>query len=152
MIPSILLGAVAGARSMTPLAAVSLAAWKGALPEDNGAPALLGHPLVAAGTTALALGELAGDKLPSAPDRIVLVGLIARIASAGIAGAALAPRSRRYSGAALAAAAAFAASFPTFAARVGSMRRFGQTSTGLVEDVLVVASAYAIVRNARAAA
>lgn len=38
---STLMGAVAGMRSMTPLAAVAHAASKGALPVDNGAPRLL---------------------------------------------------------------------------------------------------------------
>ena len=56
MIRSFLIGLVAGARALTPLATVSDAARRGALPRDNGAPSWLGHPLVAAGLTALAAG------------------------------------------------------------------------------------------------
>ena len=149
MISSILIGTVAGSRSMTPLAAVSVAAAAKALPEDNGAPAILANPWVAAGTVALAAGELAGDKLKSAPDRIVVAGLLARLATGAIAGMSLAPRRYRYAGAVLGAATAVAASFPTFKARMGAMKRHGQTSTGLVEDAVVIASAAAIVSTAR---
>lgn len=144
MIRSILMGAVAGARSMTPLAVVTDAARRGALPADNGAPALLAHPLASAGAAALAAGELWGDKLKSAPDRIVIAGLAARLASAGIAGMALAPRRHRIAGGALAAATAIVSSYITFNARMRAIDRYGQTGTGAVEDAIAVASAVAI--------
>ena len=148
IIQSALIGGVAGSRSMTPLAAVSIAAWRGTLPKDNGAPEILAHPLVAAGTVALAAGELLGDKLPSAPDRIVIAGLLARMATGAIAGAALAPRSQRTLAAAIGAASAVAASYPTFHARMRAMEDHGQTATGLVEDAAVIAAAAAIVAGA----
>ena len=47
MLASFLMGLVGGQRGMTPLATVSVAAARGDLPEDNGAPRLLAHPLVA---------------------------------------------------------------------------------------------------------
>ena len=145
MLKSILIDAVAGARSMTPLAAVSLAAAAHRLPRDSGAPGWLGRPAVAVGATALAAGELLGDKLPTAPDRIVVAGLGARVLTAAIAGAALAPRRKAGAGAAAAALAAVVASWPTWGLRVRAMRSFGRTPTGLVEDALVVASAAAVV-------
>lgn len=145
MIRSVLIGAIAGMRSLTPLAAVSIAAARGRLPRDNGAPALLGTPLAAAGTTALALAELGGDKMRSAPDRIVLAGLGARLASAAIAGAALAPRRQRYLAGALAAVTAIATSYSTWFLRIRAMERWGQTRTGLVEDAVTAAAAYTIV-------
>ncbi|MDO9249755.1 MAG: DUF4126 domain-containing protein, partial [Phenylobacterium sp.] len=92
MIASILIGLAAGSRAMTPLAAVSDAAHRGALPAGSGAPAWLGHPIVAAGSKLLAAGELWGDKMKSAPDRIVPAGILARLVTGGLAGAALAPR------------------------------------------------------------
>lgn len=141
MLRSFLIGLVAGSRSMTPLAAVSEAAHRGALPADNGAPWWLGHPLVAAGTKALAGGELMGDKMRTAPDRIVLAGIAARLVTGGLAGAALAPRSRALTGAVLGATAAVAAAYVTFALRMRAMERFGQTQTGLVEDALTVGAA-----------
>lgn len=148
MIHSLLIGLVAGARSLTPLAAVTDAARRGALPADNGAPALLGHPLVAAGAKALAAGELWGDKLKSAPDRTVPAGMIARVAAGGLAGAALAPRRHALMGALLGAGAAVGAAYLTFGARVRAMRRLGQTPTGLVEDALALGAARAVVRAA----
>ena len=48
LIHSILMGAVAGMRSMTPLAAVTNAARSGNLPADNGAPRLLANKLASA--------------------------------------------------------------------------------------------------------
>jgi len=145
MIRSLLIGLVAGARAMTPLAAVSDAARRGALPQDNGAPSWLGHPMVAAGTKAIAAGELWGDKLKSAPDRIVLAGVLARIVSGGIAGAALAPRRRALAGAVLGATGAVGAAYLTFSLRMPALRRFGQTPTGIVEDALTLAAAQLVV-------
>lgn len=150
MIRSFLIGLVAGARSMTPLAAVSDAARKGHLPADNGAPAFLGHPLVAAGSKTLAAGELWGDKLHSAPDRIVPAGMLARLVTGGIAGAALAPRNRAVLGALLGAGGAVAAAYLTFDLRMRAMRRFGQKPTGLVEDALTLGAASLILRDATA--
>jgi len=152
MIRSFLIGLVAGARAMTPLATVSDAARRGALPKANGAPTWLGHPLVAAGTKAIAAGELWGDKLKSAPDRIVLAGIAARIVSGGIAGAALAPRRRALAGAVLGATGAVAAAYLTFGLRMQALRRFGQTPTGLVEDALTLATAQLVVDGAAPAA
>ncbi|PZQ55979.1 MAG: DUF4126 domain-containing protein [Phenylobacterium zucineum] len=149
MIRSILIGLVAGMRAMTPLAAVSRAARHGKLPADSGAPALLRNPLVAAGIQALAAGELWGDKLKSAPDRIVPAGIAARLVTGGWAGAALAPRRQALLGAALGAGAAVAAGYLTFGARMRAMRRYGQTQTGLVEDALTVGATQMIVASAR---
>jgi uncharacterized membrane protein len=141
MIRSFLIGLVAGARALTPLAAVSDAARRGALARHSGAPAWLANPLVAAGLTALAAGELWGDKLESAPDRIGAAGIAARLVSGGLAGAALAPRQRALAGALLGGTAAVVAAYLTFGARVTAIRRFGQKRTGLVVDALTVGAA-----------
>lgn len=148
MLRSLLIGLVAGARSMTPLAAVSDAARRGALPRDHGAPRWLGRPSVAAGTALLAGAELIGDKLPFAPDRIVVPGLAARVVTGAVAGAALAPRDERVAAALVGVAGAMVASYVTFGARVPAMRRYGQVRSGLVEDALVVAAALWIVNGA----
>jgi len=145
MIRSFLIGLVAGSRAMTPLATVSDAARRGVLRTANGGPSWLGHPLVAAGSKALAAGELWGDKLHSAPDRIVPAGIAARIVSGGLAGAALAPRRYALAGALLGASAAVGAAYLTFSLRERAMRRFGQTPTGLVEDALTVGAAQMVV-------
>ena len=135
-------------RALSPLAAVALAANQRRLPADNGAPALLGHPLVVMGTVALAAGELLGDKMPSAPDRIIAPGLAARVVTGAVAGAALAPRQQQYAGALLGAAGALVAAFVTFEARMVAMRRHGQTPTGLVEDALMLGATAWIVADA----
>lgn len=147
MIRSFLIGLVAGARAMTPLAAVSDAARRGELRTAGRAPAWLAHPAVAAGSKVLAAGELWGDKLASAPDRIVPAGIAARIVSGGLAGAALAPRGRSIGGALLGATAAVGAAYLTFGARKRAMRRFGQTPTGLVEDALTLGAAKMVMRR-----
>ena len=149
MLSSILIGLPAGARSLSPLAVVSDAARRGALPRDNGAPAWLASPLVELGLGLLAAGELGGDKLRAAPDRIVPAGLIARALTAGLCGAALAPRRRARLGAVLGASSAIAAAYVTFALRRRAMRRFGQTPTGLVEDGLALVLSQMVVRAAR---
>ncbi|PPU17696.1 DUF4126 domain-containing protein [Xanthomonas arboricola] len=148
LIHSILMGAVAGMRSMTPLAAVTNAARTGKLPADNGAPPLLANPLASAGMLALAGGELAGDKMKTAPDRIVLPGMIARIATGVIVGAALAPRRQRGVAALLGASTAVAAAYLTFNLRMRAIDRYGQTSTGVVEDAITVGAATLIMRDA----
>jgi uncharacterized membrane protein len=145
MLRSLLIGLTAGARAMTPLAAVSDAARHGGLERDNGAPAWLGHPIVSVGSKALAAGELWGDKMRTAPDRIVPAGIAARLISGGLAGAAMAPRRQALAGAALGAAAAVGAAYVTFNARMRAMRTHGQTPTGLVEDALTVAAALLVV-------
>ncbi|MHB8287323.1 MAG: DUF4126 domain-containing protein [Caulobacteraceae bacterium] len=148
MISSLLIGLVSGARALTPLAAVSEAARQGDLPSDNGAPLWLGHTLVASALKALAAGELWGDKLRSAPDRIVPAGLLARLATGALSGAALAPRRKMLAGAVLGATAAVCAAYVTFAVRQRAMARFGQTPTGLVEDALTVGLAELVVNRA----
>jgi uncharacterized membrane protein len=148
MLASFLIGLVGGQRAMTPLATVAIAAARGELPSDNGAPKLLAHPVVAAGALALAIGEMAGDKQKTAPNRIVPIGLAARFVTSAIAGASLAPRRQRWLGAAVGGVTAVVASYPGWRARMAAMSRYGQTPTGFVEDAAVVAGAAAITRHA----
>ncbi|MBS7456893.1 DUF4126 domain-containing protein [Coralloluteibacterium stylophorae] len=148
LIHSILMGAVAGMRSMTPLATVANAARMGALPADSGAPRLLAGPLASAGALAVAAGELAGDKMKSAPDRIVPAGMVARVATGALAGMALAPRHQRGVAALLGAGAAVGAAYLTFNLRMRAIDRYGQTATGAVEDAVAVGSAALIARSA----
>lgn len=140
---SALIGAVASARSMTPMAALSAARLLGR--STPGTLALLDRPLFKFGALAMGAGELAGDKMKTAPDRTVFLGLLARVMSAGIAGAALAPRGREPSGALAAVATAVPLAYLTLDARKSAMQRIGQTRSGLVEDALVIAGGIAIV-------
>lgn len=143
LLPSVLIGAVASARSMTPMAALATARLAG--DRTPGRLLLLDHPLFRFGALAMGVGELLGDKMKSAPDRTVPLGLLARILSAGIAGAALAPRGREKTGAVLAVATAIPLSYLTLAGRKRAMARIGQTPSGLLEDAMVAGVGAAIV-------
>jgi uncharacterized membrane protein len=143
LLPSVLIGAVASARSMTPMA--TLAAARVAGRGTTGELVLLDRPLFKYGALAMGVGELLGDKMKSAPDRTVFLGLLARVASAGIAGAALAPRGREKTGAALAVATAVPLAYLTLAGRKEAMAKIGQTRSGLIEDALIVAAGAAVV-------
>lgn len=143
LLPAALIGAVASARSMTPMAALASAHLAGRT--TPGRLRLLTHPLFTAGALAMGVGELFGDKMKSAPDRTVLLGLLARIMSAGIAGAALAPGGRERAGAGLAVATAVPMAYLTLAGRKRAMRDIGQTKSGLIEDALVVAAGIGVV-------
>jgi uncharacterized membrane protein len=143
LLPSLLIGAIASARSMTPMAAIAIARLAGR--RTPGRLVLLDHPVVKVGALAMGIGELFGDKMKTAPDRTVLLGLLARVMSAGIAGAALAPRGRERAGAALAVATAVPLAYATLSGRKQAMARVGQTRSGLIEDGLIVAAGAAIV-------
>ena len=148
LLSSALIGAVASARSMTPMAAIATARLAGR--RTSGELLLLDHPLFKSGALAMGVGELLGDKMKSAPDRTVFLGLLARVMSAGIAGAALAPRGREQAGAAVAVAAAVPLAYLTLAGRKQAMKRIGQTRSGLIEDALIVAAGAAVVALATA--
>lgn len=143
LLPSLLIGAVASARSMSPMGALAAAHLAGRA--TPGRLVLLKQPLFTAGALMMGVGELFGDKMRTAPDRTVPLGLLARIMSAGIAGAALAPRGQERAGGVVAMATAVPLAYLTLAARRQVMRRSGQTRSGLIEDALVVGSAIAII-------
>ena len=108
-----------------------------------GAPEFLASPIVSVGTTALAMYELIGDKQASAPDRIITPAVIVRTLNAAFAGAAVAPRERRWLGAALAGGTAAAAAYGSWWLRMRAMRGGGQALTGFIEDAVVVPLAIA---------
>ena len=145
----LLIGLVAGQRSMTPLAAVAMAARSGGLARDNGAPGVMRRPSVVIGASLLAVGELLGDKMRSAPDRTVPPGLAARLVSGALAGAALAPHARRLQAGALGAVGAVVGGYVGLAVRKRALRRFGQTKSGLVEDALTLGATTLIMRADR---
>lgn len=140
---SALIGIVASCRSMTPMAVIAAARLSGR--NTSGKLLLLDRPLFKFGALAMGAGELFGDKMKSAPDRTVFLGLSARVASAGIAGAALAPRGEEKIGAAIAISAAVPMAYATLAARKKAMAEIGQTRSGLIEDTLIVALGAAVV-------
>jgi uncharacterized membrane protein len=143
LLSSALIGAVASARSMTPMATIAAARLAGR--HTTGELVLLDRPVFKYGALAMGVGELVGDKMKTAPDRTVFLGMLARVMSAGIAGAALAPRGREQAGAAVAVATAVPLAYLTLSAREQAMARIGQTRSGLIEDALIVAAGVAVV-------
>lgn len=144
MLRSLLIGLVAGQRGLTPLAAIAIATQRREVPADLPLQKLLLNPLIAEGTIALAGAEMAGDKMKSAPDRILPIGLLVRSITSAYAGAALAPRNERAVAAAVAVGAALLSSYVGWRLRVAAMRRYGQTATGLIEDAIVAGAGLAI--------
>lgn len=128
---------------MTPMAALATAHL--AHRETPGRLRLLTHPLFTAGALFMGVGELFGDKMKSAPDRTVFLGLLARVMSAGIAGSALAPKGREREGAKVAVLTAVPLAYLTLAGRKKAMRNIGQTKSGLIEDALIVTAGAAVV-------
>lgn len=128
---------------MTPMAVLAAARLAGG--RTPGRLVLLDHPLFKFGALAMGVAELFGDKMSSAPDRTVFLGLLARVMSSGVAGAALAPRGRERAGAAVAIGVAVPTAYLTLAGRKRAMAQLGQIRSGLIEDALVVAAGIAIV-------
>lgn len=151
MIRSVLIGLVAGQRGIAPLAAIATATRRKEIAAELPLQKLLLNPVIAAGTTALAAAEMAGDKMKTAPDRIVPIGLAVRTITSAYAGAALAPRDKRALGAVVAVGTALVSSYIGWRLRCAAMRRYGQTATGFVEDAIVLGSALAIANPGLAA-
>ena len=83
---ALLIGVIAGLRTMTAAAAVSWAAWMGALPLAGTPLAFLGATVTPWILTVLALGELVADQLPKTPSRKVPVQFGARLLIGAVAG------------------------------------------------------------------
>jgi uncharacterized membrane protein len=89
ILSALLIGMIAGLRSMTAPAAVAWAAHAGALDVASTWAAFLGAAWTRWIFTLSAIGELVADKLPSTPSRKEPIGFGARIASGSLCGAAI---------------------------------------------------------------
>lgn len=144
MLRSFLIGLVAGQRGITPLAAIAIATRRREIPIALPLQGLFLSRLVTSAVTMFAGAEMAGDKMKSAPDRIIPIGLAVRGVTAGYAGAALAPKGERAFCATVAIGTALISSYVGWRIRCHAMRRYGQTATGIVEDAIVFGSGFAI--------
>ena len=86
---ALLIGVVAGLRAMTPLAAISWAAYLGWLDFSGTQLAFVGHIITVLVLTLAAIAELVSDQLPNTPSRKVPVQFGTRIVVGAIAGALL---------------------------------------------------------------
>jgi uncharacterized membrane protein len=89
LVLAFLIGVVAGLRALTPLAAVSWAAYLGRLPLAGSWLAFLGFAATPYIATLLALAELVGDKLPQTPSRKTAMPFVVRVVIGALCGAAL---------------------------------------------------------------
>jgi uncharacterized membrane protein len=85
----LLIGVIAGLRSMTAPAAVSWAARVGRLNVASTGLAFLGYAFTPWIFTALAVGELVADQLPGTPSRTAPIPFGARILLGALSGAAI---------------------------------------------------------------
>ncbi|MBU2167886.1 MAG: hypothetical protein KKF88_08620 [Alphaproteobacteria bacterium] len=146
LLPSLAIGAVAGSRSMTPGALIAGAALTGL--KTPGRPAGMGSRVGKVLALVMGLGELLGDKQPSAPDRTEPGALMARALSACMAGMALAPPGRERLGGLLAMAAAVPSAFLGLKARSRCTEAVGPVKSAVIEDVVVVLGGLACVISA----
>lgn len=144
--PTTGLAIVAGMRTMAPLSALSGYLSKAPLPLLNGFPfGFLQKKYVAIGLKALTLAEMAGDKAPGTPPRIVTAGLIGRAISGALAGAAI-YKSRNGSaigGAILGGTVAIASSYGTYYLRkkIVASSTVNDPTIGAVEDLIALQGA-----------
>ena len=143
---ALLIGAVAGLRTMTAPAAVSLAACFGAIALANTPLAFLASPWAAGILTLLALVELVGDKRPSTPSRKVPVQFGARLVTGGLSGAALgAAGGILVPGLVAGLLGAVLGTYAGSALRAALARSFGRDlPAALIEDAIAIGGAFAI--------
>ena len=144
---ALLLGMIAGLRTVTAPAAVSWAAWSGVLDLDGTWLQFLGSPATPWVLTLLAFGELINDKLAWTPSRKVPVQFAARVFSGLLSGAAIgAGGGSLLAGAVAGGIGAVIGTFGGAAVRSKLADAFGRDRpAAVVEDLLAVGSAALIV-------
>jgi uncharacterized membrane protein len=148
---ALLIGIVAGLRTMTAPAAVSWAASLGWISLGGTWLAFLGYAYTSWALTVLALGEFITDQLPSTPSRTVPIQFGARIVSGTLSGAALGAASAGWFPGALAGAiGAVIGTLGGRAARAKLASAFGRDPPAAVlEDAIAIGAAFLIVAAAR---
>ena len=140
--PSAGIGFVAGMRSMSACAALSWAASQGRTRGDL----IPGGPVARAATTAAAVAEMAGDKVPFAPDRRIPPSFALRIALGAVGGWALAGRNASpVTGALSGMLGAVAGTLVGRAARGGDSKTATGRAKGLGEDLIAASLAIAVI-------
>jgi len=145
---AIVLGIVAGLRSITPLAAVAWAAHLGWLRLDGTPLAFLDSAPARYILLVAMLAELVADKLSFTPARTGTGPFLARILSGGLAGAALTAGlvGSLAAGAVAGGVGAVAGTLGGYRARTGLVRALGVPDfpIALLEDVIAVGTAFLV--------
>jgi uncharacterized membrane protein len=139
------LGAVAGLRAM--LAPALLSHYMSNHPSSAARLSNLNFvqsPITAAITKILSAAEIAGDKVPSSPNRTVLPQVAVRVASGALVGATIfrANRENAYRGMLIGGASALVATYASFYARkyLDKVPHVKDWYVAVVEDALAVGS------------
>jgi uncharacterized membrane protein len=146
---SLVIGLVAGLRSLTAPAVVAWAAQWSWINIQNSSIAFLATLPAALIFTALAIAELIADKLPFTPARTKPAGLIVRTITGGLCGAALCVTAGEsmIRGAVLGAVGGIAGAFAGYEIRHRLVTKKGASDlvVALVEDVIAIGGAFLIV-------
>jgi uncharacterized membrane protein len=138
-------GVLAGLRSMSAAAALAWAASLGGI-RIGWIPS---GPETRSLATIAALAEMAGDKMPFAPDRRIVPSFLVRLALGAVGGGALAERGAwRAEGAVTGIAGAVAGTLLGRTARGANTRTGRDWARALTEDALAASLAIALVRSA----
>ena len=149
---AMLMGVVAGSRSMLAPAAVAWAAFLGRLEAGGGWLLVFGHPWARWIWSVLSLGELVTDQLPLTPSRTVPFQFGGRIFSGGLCGAAIgfASVGAPIPGALAGIVGAVIGTLGGRALRARMAAAFGNDHpAAFVEDALAIALAVAVVAGLR---
>jgi uncharacterized membrane protein len=143
---ALLIGFVAGLRSMTAPALVSWAAHLGWIHLQGSPLAFMGSTVAVALWTLAALGEYVADKLPNTPARTSPPGLIARLVTGALSGACLtlSHGSTLLAGTALGVIGAVIGTFAGYQLRTGLVRSLNVKDVfiAIPEDLIAIGIAY----------
>ena len=143
---AISIGIIAGLRAMTAPAAVSWAARLGSLNLAPTSLAFVGYAFTPWIFTALALGELVTDQLPSTPSRTVPVQFGTRILTGGLSGGAIgAAQGQLVAGVVAGGIGAVIGTLGGRAAHARLAAAFGRDlPAALIEDAIAIGGAFLI--------
>ena len=143
-----LIGVVAGLRALTPVAAVSWAAWLGRLHLGNTWLAFLGYSATPYIISLLAILEIINDKLPKTPSRKTPPQFITRIVTGALSGAAFGAAGQGLiGGLLLGAIGAVAGTLAGAELRARLAKAFGgkDLPAALIEDAIAIVGAILLV-------
>ena len=147
IVSALLIGLVAGLRSLTAPAAVSWGAYFGLLPLQGTPLAFLGFSAVPYMLTVLAIAELVVDQLPQTPSRKAPLGFGVRVVTGALCGAAIgAAHAALVVGLIAGVVGAVIGTLAGYEARNRLARAMGRdTPAAVLEDLVAIAGAAMIV-------